>query len=135
MDAPANWISANLWVLWTAGAVAVAVLSIVAWIATRGQRREARRWRQYRPTEPAPVATMEERITFTAGGIISLLLLILHNIGVLIWLGTARSAVQEAALAAFWIGGNVLWGLGVALGRRRHYRIYRVERDGSQTNS
>jgi hypothetical protein len=61
----------------------------------------------------------------TAAGVICFALLILHQLGSFAFFSGAKSAIQEAAVAAIWIGGNVLWGLGVALGRRRSYVITR----------
>lgn len=116
MDNFAIWIGANEWIVPAAagGAVVVAVLLT------------AMRWRHIAQPVKPPLATIEERISFTAVGIVSLLLLILHNAAVVIWLAKSTTVIHEAAIGTMWIGGNVLWGLGVALGRRRTYRIDRA---------
>jgi hypothetical protein len=76
------------------------------------------------------IARIEEFTEPTAAGTFCFFLLSAHQVGSLLFFITAKSAIQEAAVAAIWIGGNVLWGLGVALGRRRTYIVTRDNATG-----
>jgi hypothetical protein len=71
------------------------------------------------------IARIEERITLTPSGFFFLVILMLHQLASAIYFGAAKTAFQETSAAAIWIGENVLWGLGVALGRRSTYTVYR----------
>lgn len=71
------------------------------------------------------IARIEEITLATAGGTLAMLLLVLHNAGMLaIFMGT-KNAIQEASLGTLWIAGNVLWGIGVIVGRKRTYVVTR----------
>lgn len=78
----------------------------------------------------AELAQIIETISATPAGGFCMLMLLLHQVGCFAAFGTSTNVIQEATIACLWIGGNVLWGLGVALGRRRTYVVYRdVPRD------
>lgn len=73
------------------------------------------------------IAVITEEVEVTGWGSFCAVLLVLHNIAIFLWLLSAKSAFQETVVAVAWTGGNVLWGLGVALGRRRKMRVYRIQ--------
>lgn len=73
-----------------------------------------------------PIAEIREQITFTPGGRICLIFLVLNTLLCGFGWFALNGAVQQAAVGTAWIAGNVLWGLGAALGRRRTYTVYRV---------
>lgn len=74
------------------------------------------------------IATIEEEVRLTAWGAISLILLILTVIGSLIISTGATTVFQQIEVGVSLISGLLLFGLGVALGRRRTYRVVRAER-------
>lgn len=85
-------------------------------------------WRRMRTPSPNPdqIAIISERVTYSAGGLFAVLLLALSNAAAIyIWLA-AINIVSETALAVLWIGNNVLWGVGVIVGRKRTYHVYRM---------
>ena len=71
------------------------------------------------------IATIEERATFSPGGSIAVVFLLLFQFGIILAWGSTNSAVQEASLGTIWIAGNVLLGIGAIIGRRRSYRVLR----------
>lgn len=78
-------------------------------------------------THPDQIAQIDEVATFSAGGAIALIALILFQIlMVLSFFGTAKSAVQEAAIGTLWMAGNVLLCTGIIVGRTRSYRVFRT---------
>jgi hypothetical protein len=54
-------------------------------------------------------------------------MLVLNTVvcGFKIWIDIDRTIAQQAFWAVLFIGGTVLWGLGVALGVRRTYIVTR----------
>jgi amino acid transporter len=91
--------------------VLMAVFAVGAYFAVRKQ--------QDREAELAPreLAFMVEDVRLTAGGVISVLALIVVATGGM--LGTINGAIV--------IGGCILFGVGALLGRRHSYHIYRSE--------
>jgi nucleoside permease NupC len=73
------------------------------------------------------LAVITERIDTTAGGAISGLLLTLSVIAALFEYGAATTVFQQITAGVTLIGGMALFGLGVAMGRRRTYTIYRSQ--------
>jgi hypothetical protein len=110
--------------------IVIVVLALVAGtiiFAIKTMRRQAAK---PAPRELPGIATIVETTTLTVGGSVALILLVLHNIGVAGFSAKALSAVQEAALGTFWIGGNILWGIGIIVGRKRRYTVYRQDDAG-----
>jgi hypothetical protein len=102
-----------------AAGVALVVLVIVAgiWIARRN-----------RPAvfEPDQIALISERVTFSLGGVCAVVLLLVWNVAAAyLWISQAI-VISETLLAMFWVGGNVLWGIGILVGRRRAYVVYKM---------
>ena len=75
------------------------------------------------------IAFIEERVRFSAGGLVAEVFLILHNVGCLLFFMGVKSAVQEASVGTIWIAGNVLWGVCAIIGRRKTYRVMHYESD------
>ena len=102
-----------------AGIAMLAILvSIAIWI-----------WRRIRsPTSPDPdqIARISERVTYSAGGFFAMFLLVLSNAAaVYMWL-TDMNILPERVFALLWIGSNMLWGIGIIVGRRRTYVVYKM---------
>lgn len=74
------------------------------------------------------IATIEEEVRLTGWGAISLILLILTVIGSLIISAGATTVFQQIEAGVSLISGLLLFGLGVALGRRRTYRVVRASK-------
>lgn len=71
------------------------------------------------------IATIEEDVRLTGWGVFSLMLLIL-SVAFTAFAGMAAKTVfQQIEAGVSMIASLLLFGLGVALGRRRTYRIYR----------
>lgn len=118
------------WTLVVGPVVFVLVMLAVAWGNSRA-RRAARR-APPQPVQPArkpPVrvelARISEQIETTTGGGFGIVMLVLHQFFIFIWFASAKTAFQEISIATLWVGGNVLWGLVAALGRRRTYVVTR----------
>jgi hypothetical protein len=72
------------------------------------------------------IAKIVEQVWFSGGGLIAVILLMLHNcVMFYLYLVATKSAVQEASIGTMWIAGNVLFGVGAIIGRRRTYRVLR----------
>jgi hypothetical protein len=72
------------------------------------------------------IARIVEQVWFSGGGLIAVILLMLHNwLMFYLFFAATKSAVQEASLGTLWIAGNVLFGVGAIIGRRRTYRVLR----------
>lgn len=84
---------------------------------------------KWQPPKYAEIARLEEEsVHMTGPGIFSAILLTLHNFLMLVlFVGAARSAVQETSLGTIWIAGNVLFGACMLAGRRRTYRVLREQ--------
>ncbi len=78
-----------------------------------------------KPATGEVIATIEEEVRLTAWGVISLILLILSVIGSLMVSAGATTVFQQIEAGVSLISGLLLFGLGVALGRRRTYRVVR----------
>lgn len=103
----------------------VAWMVIAALVVLAAAVYAIRRMRPEKPQMNAEIARIYEEVLTTGGGTFCMIMLVLHQIGALFSFLKTSSVIQETALAAIWIGGNVLWGLGVALGRRRIYVVTR----------
>ncbi|AVT76598.1 hypothetical protein RPPS3_25350 [Rhodopseudomonas palustris] len=73
-------------------------------------------------------AVIIEHVRMTWVGIVSLMLLVLTVIGAIVAYIAARTEFQQVQAGVSLIGSVLLFGLGVALGRRRTYRVLRSER-------
>lgn len=118
----------HLRVLATAGAAGlVLVLIAIVWGKLRTRRAARLRPAQpaWKPSVRVEIARINEQIEVTTGGAVGIALLILHQLGVLLFLAVASNAIQQTFIAVAWVAGNVLWGLVVALGRQRTYIVTR----------
>lgn len=104
------------------GGILLAILVTIA-VELRKRSRRAEEFGHWR--EHNELATIRETIVLTSGGGLALVLMVLHNILIVVTFFTARTVLQETVMLLGWIGGNLLLGLGVALGRRRTYTAYR----------
>jgi hypothetical protein len=103
------------------GLVLIAIVGIVTTML-RGRN-------EYRRNGPPLVETgyIKEESSLTAGGALSLVALIINLIVCGLFASAAQTVFQEIEIGVAFLGGNMLWGLGVAVGRRRTYRTYRYE--------
>jgi len=101
----------------TAGVALIAVVFVAAiWS-----------WRWTRiPLPELQIAVISEQIVYSVGGILALLFLLLSNAAALYAWISGISVVSETTLAIVWLGSTMLGGLGVIVGRRRTYRVYRM---------
>lgn len=104
----------------TAGIALIAVVLVAAvWGWRRGRA----------PLVDLQIAVISERITYSVGGVLALLFLLLCNAAALYAWISGISAVFETTLAIMWLGSTMLGGLGVIVGRRRTYSVYRMPSD------
>lgn len=89
--------------------------------------KERRRRVRQRALEARELAVIIEEVATTGGGNISFAMLVLTVLGSIAVFGGAKTVFQEIAAGVLLIAGAILFGLGVALGRTRTYRIYRSE--------
>jgi hypothetical protein len=93
-------------------------------------------WRFFYRSGPEPkrerVAIIQERIEATAGGSAATLLLVVSNLFVIGDFVASTNILQQNVAINLWIGCNVLFGLGVAVGRRRTYVVLRTPPDDDQ---
>ena len=113
----------------TLGIVLLIVVALIVFgVGTANSMRVLRRQREAEAILAArEMAVIVEEYKVTAGGTVSLLMLILT---VLVAVGifvSAKSAIHEIEAGVVLTAGSVIWGLGIALGRKRTYRIYRSE--------
>lgn len=113
----------------TVGVAGIAIV-VLCMVITFALSRRANRQRRTRDEELAAreLATIVEEIQITAGGVICFILLIGTIVLAISAYSTAATVFQQIEAGVSLIAGCILWGLGVALGRRRTYRIYRSER-------
>jgi hypothetical protein len=106
-----------------AGVILLAVIiAIIVQVKSRKNMQMA--WTQPTRTE---TANIEEIVAFSGGGVVCLILLILHQIGIMLAFATTSEGIQQAAVGTLWIGGNTLWGIGIIVGRTRTYRVTQQE--------
>lgn len=79
------------------------------------------RRRRLRPRQ-IEIARIEEHSQLTVGGAFAAILLALHNL-LMLRVVIGGGSVRDGLL---WLGGNLLFGLGIAIGRRRSYRVLRA---------
>lgn len=131
-----GWVTSNQT---AAGVIALAVVVVLiiavaaAW--RRGQRAEIdgkltppepTKVSYWMPPQRYEIARIESTTTLSNGGVFCAVFLALHNIlMILVYLGGARSAVQEASIGTVWIAGNILWGVCMMMGRRQTYIVTR----------
>ena len=72
------------------------------------------------------IARLEEQVDSTLGGRFCFLLLILNSLLWVLVMGADTSAIRQAAYGTLLIAGNVLFGIGVIIGRRRTYVVTRA---------
>src|SRR5690349_4976130 len=73
------------------------------------------------------LARIQENVSFSLGGALAVLMLVLFNVAMPLLVFAALEVPSIGpAMAAAWIAGNVLGGTGAVIGRRRAYRIIRV---------
>jgi hypothetical protein len=106
-----------------AGIILLAVvIAIIVHVKSRKDTQLA--WTEPTRTE---MARIEERVALSGGGVVCLILLILHQIGIVLAFATTSDGIQLAAVGTLWIGGNTLWGIGIIVGRTRTYRVTQEE--------
>lgn len=110
--------------------IGIGIVALIIFAATRkrsGNTNTATPW-HWAPPGRYEVAQIEERVSMTGGGVFAIALLVLHNLFmVLMFFGTAKSAIQEASLGTIWIAGNIVWCTCTILGRKRTYFVTREE--------
>ena len=98
----------------------IALIAIILGVAIGGWRRLRR------PLPEFQIAVISEKIVYSFGGILALSFLLLANAAAFyVWL-TDMSVISETALAVMWIVGNILGSVGIIVGRRRIYSVYRM---------
>lgn len=103
----------------TVGILAVLIVAVVI-----QQRRHAAREREA-ARRYTSIAKIREEIEFTSAGGLCIALLVVGNIYWIATFAASNTVLQQTVTALLWIGGNVLFGLGAALGRRRTYTVFR----------
>ncbi|MHC2578196.1 threonine/homoserine/homoserine lactone efflux protein [Bradyrhizobium diazoefficiens] len=73
------------------------------------------------------LAIIVEDVRLTAGGIVAAVLLVVTILYSFVTYEAATTVFQQIASGVSLIAGCIVWGLGVALGRRRTYRVLRSE--------
>lgn len=73
------------------------------------------------------LAVIVENTQVTSGGVICFALLILTIASTIFAYSKATTVFQQIEASVSLISGSILFSLGVALGRKRTYRIYRSE--------
>lgn len=86
-------------------------------------------------TESTEIARIVEEVRTTLGGGVCTLMLILNAVCTIPPFIFDSSAVRQAAWAAAFTGGSVLWGIGVIVGRRRTYVVHRSPKEGGVPGS
>jgi hypothetical protein len=120
-------MSWDQWTWFIATGVATLAVAAVIWLRPHhGHLRVLRAERAARQHGPE-IARIIERSEFTLGGTVAVLLLVLHQLGMLTFWIAPRVGQDGAMLAAAWIGGTLLWGVCALIGRRRTYAVYRVD--------
>ncbi len=101
--------------------VAVIVFAIIWWRASKRPKVA------YVPPEPpVEIARIVEHQTFSAGGGVAVVLLVVFNlIAVVTWVSASNILQQNVAILG-WIGWNILWGVGAIIGRKRTYTVFRT---------
>lgn len=82
-------------------------------------------WSAY-PLAGDEIALVRERTTFTAGGAFCVAMLVLNVVVAIVGMAAAANVLQQITAGVVFIGGNVLWGVGVICGRRSVYVAHRV---------
>jgi hypothetical protein len=75
--------------------------------------------------EPDPEAIIREEIEITGWGWLSRVLLVLAVIVSAVTMADARNILQQIYAGVGFLGSAIVFGLGIALGRKRTYRVYR----------
>ena len=88
------------------------IIAIIVQVKSRKDMQLA--WTRPMRTE---MAHIEEIVALSGGGVVCLILLILHQLGIVLAFATTTEAIQQAAVGTLWIGGNTLWGIGIIVGR------------------
>lgn len=73
------------------------------------------------------LAVIVEEQTATGGGVFSMAMLVLTIGFALTIFVSAKSAIHEIEAGVVLTAGAIVWGLGIALGRKRSYRVFRSE--------
>lgn len=110
---------------WLVVAFILAGLSATSIIGAINGRRRRKREEEMEARE---LATIVEEVRITPGGVICFILLVITVIATAFSYISAATVFQQIASGVSLIAGCILWGLGVALGQRRTYRIYRSEK-------
>jgi hypothetical protein len=113
----------------TLGIILLLVVALIVFgVGTANSMRALRRQREAEAALAArELAVIVEENKVTAGGTFSMLMLvltILFAVGIFV---SAKSAIHEIEAGVVLTAGSVVWGLGIALGRRRTYRVFRSE--------
>jgi hypothetical protein len=103
----------------------IVVILIVATVV--GKKRIVKEPEKPREIEMREFAVMVEKIESTAGGTICGVLLFITLFFSLLGYSAATTVFQQIEAGVSLMAGILLFGLGVVLGRKRTYRIYRSE--------
>ena len=104
------------------GGLVLACVVIVAIAMTRAA--DARR-RAIEDLAARELAIITEDIRATGGGALSFLLLLVAIFVSVVSYNTATTVFQQIEAGVGFIGSAIIFGLGIALGRRRTYTVYR----------
>ncbi len=125
MDSLLEWMPKTAADWFTVVAVAFFVFLVVRLIAVgiASLRRNGQR-----VADPASVATATiiEEVRPTAVGVICLLLLIGATIGSSYSYYSATTVMQQIEAGIEFLGSTIFFGLGIIVGRKRVYRVYRA---------
>ena len=99
------------------------IIGFIVWAIISSRKREERE----AALAVRELAIIVEHVTMTGGGAICVILLLLTLAGSFFSLIAATTVFQQIEAGVFLLAGCVLFGLGIALGHKRTYRVYRSE--------
>lgn len=103
--------------------LAVVIVGLIVAAVVTGRREKER----LETNLGGELAIITENIRMTAWGLLCVIMLIVMIVGSLVAYAHATTVFQQIEAGVSLIAGVLLFGLGVALGRRRSYTIYRSQ--------
>jgi len=105
------------------------IMVVIALLITvvAGKAIDRRRRKREEELASRELAIIVEDVAITAGGRISMAMLVLTIIYAVLVYVAAKTVFQQIEAGVTLIGGSIIWGLGIAVGRVRTYRVYRSE--------